>query len=157
MKYIFGLAICLIVISVVSSGSKSDEQVDYSKEFRVRVIAENNNEENIELKEEIIEQLKKVYQDVEDPLSYSRKYRGYIENVIAKYTDDFTVNVGENYFPIKAYEGKILENKEYPSLVVKLGVANGKNSWFIVSDQVLQGEEVKISFWVLEKLNELFK
>ena len=57
---------------------------------------------------------------------------GNIENIVSKYTDDYTVSYGNNYFPKKTYKGINYTEGEYESLVISLGEGLGDNWWCVL-------------------------
>ncbi len=70
--------------------------------------------------------------------------------------DDIVVEYGTHTFVNKTYNGSALENKEYKTLVVYIGGANGANWWGSIFDDTLQYEsDVEVQYeWYFKKNGE---
>ena len=55
-----------------------------------------------------------------------------INNTLSKYTDNYNISFGENYFPVKEYNGVLYDEGEYESLVITLGQGSGENFWCVL-------------------------
>ena len=83
-----------------------------------------------------------------------------INNIIRKYTNDFSIYFGNNYFPKKEYKGVMYKEGNYESLIIKLGDAKGKNFWCVLFPPLCMIDESKLndvsySFLVNELLNKI--
>lgn len=55
-----------------------------------------------------------------------------IKKQIEKYSDDYNVSYGLNYFPEKNYKGVTYKEGNYESLVITLGDGLGENWWCVL-------------------------
>ncbi len=113
--------------------------------IRVRIIANSNNEIDIQekekIKDEINKYVEKKLQNVKN-ISDARKIiienLNIITNIVEKtmkadnYLKDFTVNFGSNYFPEKEFKGIKYSEGYYESLLVSIGKGQGNNYWCVL-------------------------
>lgn len=83
-----------------------------------------------------------------------------IKEVVKKYSDNFEINYGDNYFPSKEYKGVKYEAGDYESLVIKLGEGKGRNFWCVLFPPLCMIDESKLnnvsySFYVSKLLNKI--
>lgn len=74
------------------------------------------------------------------------------------FTGDIEVECGIEKFPARLYGDLLLKEGEYPSLIVRIGKAEGKNWWCVIyPDLCLYGEKAeeggiqfysKIGYWL---------
>lgn len=137
--------------------------------IRVRIIANSNSKEDQDLKLEIKDELDKyLYNELKDIRSIEaadKKINNIIPNVdsiVSKYTDNYRVNYGMNYFPSKEYKSIEYEEGEYKSLVVTLGNGLGDNWWCVLFPPLclIEAEEstdVEYHSYVVDTINKYLK
>lgn len=135
-KIIIGLFLITILVNI--SKNKDDFLIP-DEALRFRIIANSNSLEDQLLKNKIKTNLEK---DLFDLLSDTNNYQeakqvlennlSYINKNIFTYTNDFTINIGKNYFPKKVYKGVTYAPGEYDSLVITLGKGLGNNWWCVL-------------------------
>ena len=113
---------------------KNDNNVFINNAIRYRIIVSDNSVISQDLKwkinSEIIpiinemdsSSLEKMDKSIKDNLPI-------IEEVVKKYTNDYKINYGNNYFPEKKYHNVKYDAGYYPSLVIYLGKSSGNNWW----------------------------
>ena len=87
------------------------------------------------IKEKLDEEILPILSDsnsIEDSRLLIKDNLDNIKNIVSKYTDDFDVNYGKNYFPEKTYKGINYDAGNYESLVITLGSGLGKNWWCVL-------------------------
>lgn len=113
--------------------------------IRVRVIANSNSKEDIEVKEKLKDVIKinveKILKDVKTITDARKVINNNLESINKivgnslkkmKYDKNFNINYGLNYFPEKEFKGTLYNEGYYESLVVTLGEGKGKNYWCVL-------------------------
>ncbi len=136
MKKIIVLLFALTIIYI----SKSEEEIIIpTNSIRYRIIANSDSTKDqmlkMNIKEKLDEEILPILSDsnsIEDSRLLIKDNLDNIENIVSKYTDDFDVNYGKNYFPEKTYKGINYDAGNYESLVITLGSGLGKNWWCVL-------------------------
>lgn len=107
--------------------------------IRFRIIANSNSPEDQKNKMLIAKELQDtLFSDIEDAKSIEESRRKIEENIpvmntiLAKYGEKYSIDFGNNYFPIKEYKGVTYDAGMYESLVISLGEAKGDNFWCVL-------------------------
>ncbi len=113
--------------------------------IRIRVIPNSNEENDIKIKEKVVNMLKKDMYNLLYGVEEEEKAKEIINNNIDSiskkishifdknnYQNNFSVNFGLNYFPKKEYKGIKYNEGYYESLVVKIGEGKGDNWWCVL-------------------------
>lgn len=131
--------IILFIITVVSvlTNKVNNEVLIPDDAIRFRIIANNNSikaqENKIKIKEELEPLIKKLTNNNKDETKrLIKENMGSIEKIINKYTNDYNINYGYNYFPEKKYKGVTYKEGNYESLVITLGNGLGNNWWCVL-------------------------
>lgn len=163
--FIFGAVVALIMIS----NYVTKENIIPDDAIRVRVIANSNTEEDQALKQEIRQELEtylyeklKNIKSVEDADRVIKDCIPEVKKIISKYTNNYEVNYGLNYFPEKEYKSVKYDAGEYQSLVVTLGNGLGDNWWCVLFPPLclLEAEEstdVEYHSYVVDMINKYTK
>lgn len=163
--FIFGAVVALIIIS----NYVTKENIIPDDAIRVRVIANSNKEEDQALKQEIRQELEtylyeklKNIKSVEDADRVIKDCIPEVKKIISKYTNNYEVNYGLNYFPEKEYKSVKYDAGEYQSLVVTLGNGLGDNWWCVLFPPLclLEAEEstdVEYHSFVVDTINKYTK
>lgn len=158
-----------ILVLVFISDYITEENIIPEDAIRIRVIASSNNDEAQELKVEIKEELEDyLYKQIQGVRSIEEADKvikesiPQVKTIIDKYTSDYDVNYGMNYFPEKEYKGIVYEAGEYQSLVVTLGNGTGNNWWCVLFPPLclLEAEEstdVEYRSYVSEMIDKYMK
>ena len=136
MKKIIVLLFALTIIYI----SKSEEEIIIpTNSIRYRIIANSDSTKDqmlkMNIKEKLDEEILPILSDsnsIEDSRLLIKDNLDNIKNIVSKYTDDFDVNYGKNYFPKKTYKGISYDAGNYESLVITLGSGLGKNWWCVL-------------------------
>lgn len=136
MKKIIVLLFALTIIYI----SKSEEEIIIpTNSIRYRIIANSDSTKDqmlkMNIKEKLDEEILPILSDsnsIEDSRLLIKDNLDNIKNIVSKYTDDFDVNFGKNYFPEKTYKGINYDAGNYESLVITLGSGLGKNWWCVL-------------------------
>ena len=107
--------------------------------IRYRIIANSNDfndqEEKLMINTEIEPILKDILSSsnsIDDARSKVYENVPKIESIVTKYTSDYKINYGMNYFPQKEYKGVEYQEGNYESLVITLGDGLGDNWWCVL-------------------------
>lgn len=137
MKKIILFLFCFTVILVISNSK--EELLIPDQSIRYRIIANSNSQEDQNIKwtinKELIPILHKITTNAttyEDSQVLIKQELPRINNILSKYTKDFNVNFGNNYFPEKNYRNVKYSAGEYESLVISLGESKGDNWWCVL-------------------------
>ena len=165
MKNILFICSAVIVLIMISNYI-TKENIIPNDAIRIRVIANSNNKEDQNLKKEIkteleqylYDKLKKV-DNVDNADKVINKEIPSIKNIINKYTSEYTLKYGMNYFPQKEYKGITYDEGEYKSLVITLGNGLGDNWWCVLFPPLclLEAEEstdIEYRSYVIDTINK---
>ncbi|MBR5662119.1 MAG: stage II sporulation protein R [Bacilli bacterium] len=134
---------------------------------RIRVIANSNDIKDQEIKNiiknEVSSLLYSKLQNIDNYKAASKIIESTIpevKNIINKYTNNYEINYGENYFPEKEYKGVRYEKGDYKSLLIKLGEGKGNNFWCVLFPPLCMIDESKLnnvaySLYVTELLKKI--
>ena len=163
--FIFVLIVLLILISnVVTNNDLIPEDA-----IRIRVVANSNDNNDQDLKQEIRKDVEKyLYQkldhvdNIKDADLVIKDSIPNVRKIVNQYTTNYRINYGMNYFPEKEYKGITYKEGEYNSLVITLGNGLGDNWWCVLFPPLclLEGEEsteVEYHSYVVDTLNRYLK
>ncbi len=168
MKNILFVCVAIVVLVLISN-YMTKENIIPSDAIRIRVIANSNTIEDQKLKKEVKTELEKyLYKklknvdSVENADKIINKEIPKIKNIVNKYTSDYTLKYGMNYFPKKEYKGIIYDEGDYKSLVITLGNGLGNNWWCVLFPPLclLEAEEstdVEYRSYVIDTINKYTK
>lgn len=132
----------IIVLSLIMSFYlfKNSNNIYIPKEsIRYRVIANSNSYEDQKLKWDVNNALMDTFMNISSNSNDINTTRNNINNsiddinkIVSKYTNDYKVNFGNNYFPQKEFKNIIYPEGNYESLVITLGSGNGDNWWCVM-------------------------
>ncbi len=159
-------------MSIILVVNNKEEYIFIPQEaIRIRVIANSNSNEDIEIKEIVKNNLNieinEILKDVKTINDARKVIKDNISNIkldILKTLNSlginipFTVNYGMNFFPEKEFKGIKYENGYYESLVITLGEGNGSNYWCVLYPPLCliddNKEEVEYRFFIKELINK---
>lgn len=141
-KLVIVLAIIMIIIV---NDYDSTSIIIPTEAIRVRVIANSNDNKDIEEKELLKEEIQpKIYNLLKDVTSIEEA-RNIIKNNLSNIdvevkkslkkqnsNQKYEINYGLNYFPEKNFKGVTYEEGYYESLVITLGEGKGDNWWCVL-------------------------
>lgn len=133
--------------------------------IRIRVIAASDKKEDQELKIKIKNEVEKyLYEqlynvdNINDAHIVIKNSLVNIDKIVKKYTDDFNINYGLNYFPEKEFKGIKYKDGEYQSLVITIGNGLGNNWWCVLFPPLCMIEEdttdVEYRSFIVDTLNK---
>ncbi len=132
--------IIVFLFAIVLIATNMQEDMIIPKEsIRYRIIANSNELQDQMLKLNIKNEInKEIFPVIESAKSLTESRNliknnlDLIEKTVSKYTDDYSVSFGNNYFPQKNYKGINYESGNYESLVISLGEGMGDNWWCVL-------------------------
>ncbi len=159
----------LIIIIFVSFMSINNTVIIPNNSIRFRIIANSNSEidqnTKINIKKDLESTLFPKLQNSnskEETKKIIEENENLIEETINKYNIPYSINYGNNYFPVKEYKGINYPEGEYESLVISLGEAKGNNWWCImypplclIESKEDQIEENEYKFFIKEIINKI--
>ena len=129
----------LFVLTIIYISKSEEEIIIPTNSIRYRIIANSDSTKDqmlkMNIKEKLDEEILPILSDsnsIEDSRLLIKDNLDNIKNIVSKYTDDFDVNYGKNYFPKKTYKGINYDAGNYESLVITLGSGLGKNWWCVL-------------------------
>ena len=134
------LIVFLFILMVVYLNSNKEGNIVIpTSSIRYRIIANSNKLEDqmlkLNIKNEINKEIMPILENT-DSIDDSRRLIAHnlsnIEKIVSKYTDDYKVEFGNNYFPQKTYKGINYDSGNYESLVITLGSGLGENWWCVL-------------------------
>ena len=133
------IIVFLFILTIVYISFKNYEIVIPTNSIRYRIIANSNTLDDqmlkLSIKDNITKEIMPILENV-DSIEESRELivnnLNNIESIVAKYTDDYDVSFGNNYFPQKTYKGISYDSGSYESLVITLGAGLGDNYWCVL-------------------------
>lgn len=133
------IIVLLFVLTIIYISKSEEEIIIPTNSIRYRIIANSDSTKDqmlkMNIKEKLDEEILPILSDsnsIEDSRLLIKDNLDNIKNVVSKYTDDFDVNYGKNYFPKKTYKGINYDAGNYESLVITLGSGLGKNWWCVL-------------------------
>ena len=137
MKQIFVLLASIILIICFTQKEEVIKIPEQS--IRFRIIANSNSPEDQKNKMIIAKELQTTLfptiekaNSIEDSRKRIKENMPEMEAILAKYGVDYSIDFGNNYFPIKEYKGVTYDAGTYESLVISLGKAQGDNFWCVL-------------------------
>ena len=124
------------------------------EEIRIRVISNSNDLEDILYKEEVVKYLKdEILNDsVLNDKFFEENYE-YINDRLNEKFDDIKVSYEYHTFENKTYNGNVIKDGRYKTLLVTVGLGSGSNWWGSIYEGVItmeSQEEIKYE-WYLKK------
>ncbi len=159
----------LVVLLVTISNVVTNNDLIPEDAIRIRVIANSNDNNDQDLKQEIRKDVEKyLYQkldhvdNIKDADLVIKDSIPNVRKIVNQYTTNYRINYGMNYFPEKEYKGITYKEGEYNSLVITLGNGLGDNWWCVLFPPLclLEGEEsteVEYHSYVVDTLNKYLK
>lgn len=133
------IIVFLFVLTIIYISKSEEEIIIPTNSIRYRIIANSDSTKDqmlkMNIKEKLDEEILPILSDsnsIEDSRLLIKDNLDNIKNIVSKYTDDFDVNYGKNYFPKKTYKGISYDAGNYESLVITLGSGLGKNWWCVL-------------------------
>ncbi len=133
------IIVLLFVLTIIYISKSEEEIIIPTNSIRYRIIANSDSTKDqmlkMNIKEKLDEEILPILSDsnsIEDSRLLIKDNLDNIKNIVSKYTDDFDVNYGKNYFPKKTYKGINYDAGNYESLVITLGSGLGKNWWCVL-------------------------
>lgn len=174
-KYIY-LIIVFIIMCIVYVNVNAEEVVIPDAAIRVRVLANSNNLNDVNMKLKICEYLENYLspilmdaKSIDDArIIINNNLKGIndgIDNIFKEnnYDMNYSVNFGDNYFPNKEYKGVKYKAGNYESLVVTIGSGNGDNWWCclfpplcLLDASSSDSGDVEYKLWVQELIDKYF-
>ena len=148
--------------------NKEEYLIIPSEAIRVRVIANSNKKEDIEIKEQLkdklnielrkillnITNISEAREKINDNLDFINKFVDKSLNEL-NYDNNYSINYGLNYFPEKVFKGLVYSEGLYESLVITLGEGKGPNYWCVLYPPLClidnSKEETEYRFFVLQE------
>ena len=135
----FFYVISAIILLVIVSNYMTNKILIPKDAIRIRVIANSNSKEDQNLKYEVKDDLENYLYNKLDKVKNIDLADNIINDslddinlIVKKYTNDYKINYGMNYFPKKEYKSITYDEGEYKSLVVTLGNGLGDNWWCVL-------------------------
>lgn len=172
-KYLF-LVIAIIVMCIVYVNVNASEVVIPDSAIRVRVIANSDSLNDINMKLRVTEYLQNYLSPILMDVSNIEEARFIIESKLDEIDDgiekifeennydvSYIVNFGDNYFPNKEYKGVKYKAGNYESLVVTIGSGSGENWWCVLFPPLClldatDSSDVEYKLWVEELIKKYF-
>lgn len=133
------IIVFLFVLTIIYISKSEEEIIIPTNSIRYRIIANSDSTKDqmlkMNIKEKLDEEILPILSDsnsIEDSRLLIKDNLDNIKDIVSKYTDDFDVNYGKNYFPEKTYKGISYDAGNYESLVITLGSGLGKNWWCVL-------------------------
>ena len=164
-KFIISLLVIMAIILL------NQEKIVIPKEsIRLRVIANSNSIDDqntkLEVKREIEKELVKIMNNVssiEEARTTISNNLGKIDNVVknALNSNNYSINYGLNYFPLKKYHNLVYKEGMYESVVVTLGSGSGDNWWCVLFPpfcliEAENSDNIEYTWKIKEIINKYF-
>lgn len=164
MKNILFILLFIFLLVGISNVVTENELIPEDA-IRIRVIAASDKKEDQELKFKIKNEVEKyLYEqlsnvdNINDAHIVIKNSLVNIDKIVKKYTDDFNINYGLNYFPEKEFKGIKYKDGEYQSLVITIGNGLGNNWWCVLFPPLCMIEEdttdVEYRSFIVDTLNK---
>lgn len=156
-----------VIITLLCFIFNKSEVLIPNEAIRIRIISNSDSLKDQNIKSSIKNDVNSVlYEKLKDIDNYSdakniiKNNINELKNIVNKYTDNYEITYGKNYFPEKEYKGVRYDAGDYESLVINLGESKGKNFWCILFPPLCMIDESKLnnvsySFFVSKLLNKI--
>lgn len=156
MKKIIILLLFIGLFYVFISNSLVKSLTIPNDAIRIRIIPNSNSSFDQDIKLKVKDKIEITMYDLLKDASSSEEACEIIENNLElidndvkkilseeNYDKGYSVNFGENYFPVKEYKGIKYEEGYYESLLITLGKGEGDNWWCVLFPPLclIEGEE----------------
>ena len=157
---------------IVLFNKNKDVTIIPNNAIRFRIIANSNSDIDQDFKKDIINKIEPILFDIsvnsitkEKTVATINEHMDILHKEISKYTDNYSINYGYNYFPEKIYKNVKYNAGNYESLVISLGDALGDNWWCVLfpplclleAEEQQETKEVEYKFFVSELIDKYFK
>ena len=158
--FLFFIATILVFISENKNEIKIPNEA-----IRIRIIANSNDIKDQKVKSDIKNDVNTyLFKKLDGVNKYSEAQNIVknsivdVENIIKRYTNDYDIKFGENFFPEKKYHNVNYESGEYESIVISLGKAEGENFWCVLFPPICMIDEQNLDDVTYELyINKLLK
>lgn len=127
MKKVFIILGLVFIIGIINI--KSDNHL------RVRVIANSNSISDQNIKNEVVEILKKII-DADDSLDIVERKMNVLKKELKYYQEKNNIKIAvelkKTNFPSKRLNGKVIPSGAYETLLITIGSGKGNNYWSIL-------------------------
>ena len=150
------LILGLLMIAMLIYNNKEEYILIPNEAIRVRVIANSDNIDDIDIKEKVKDDLSKELIKLLENVNTINEVRKIINNnldfinrIVDKslkmfnYDKSYTINYGLNYFPEKEFKEVKYDSGYYESLVITLGEGKGPNYWCVLYPPLCNLNEVE--------------
>ena len=144
------------MIAMLIYNNKEEYILIPNEAIRVRVIANSDNIDDIDIKEKVKDDLSKELIKLLENVNTINEVRKIINNnldfinrIVDKslkkfnYDKSYTINYGLNYFPEKEFKEVKYDSGYYESLVITLGEGKGPNYWCVLYPPLCNLNEVE--------------
>lgn len=142
MLIIFVLFLLYFIFNSISYSYSISNDLEKNL-FRLHIIANSDSEEDQNLKlfvrDNVINYLKNYqFSDKNELINFLKTHENELNQVIQSainqkgYNYNFTIEIGNSFFPQKKYENIVLPSGYYDGLKIKIGKAEGKNWWCVL-------------------------
>lgn len=142
MLIIFVLFLLYFIFNSISYSYSISNDLEKNL-FRLHIIANSDSEEDQNLKlfvrDNVINYLKNYqFSDKNELINFLKTHENELNQVIKSainqkgYNYNFTIEIGNSFFPQKKYENIVLPSGYYDGLKIKIGKAEGKNWWCVL-------------------------
>ena len=142
-KVIVGVLACIVmvVIAVASFGGEESQSTLLRLHIRANSNLAIDQSVKYEIKDEVVKYLTPIVSDIKS-FDEAKNVIGAHLGDIKKIADTILIRKGfdyrsnpkinNEYFPVRSYEGYVVESGYYDALIVELGEAKGDNWWCVV-------------------------
>ena len=169
--------IIIAVLIVILPIDKPADVIIPKNSIRFRVIANSDNENDQDLKKQVVNNLKPEISAIKytpKDISSTRKsiheqmpiFGDIVQKTLLENNSkmSYSIDYGMNYFPEKKYKGVTYEEGDYESLIVTLGDGLGKNFWCVLfpplclveAEEDTKVEDVKYTSIIKEIIDKYF-
>lgn len=171
MKKIMILIFILLIYVGISNYAKKNNLIPKDA-IRIRVVANSNSPIDQEIKKEVKSNLEPYLYNLLSQASNVDMAKNLISlninniknniDYTLKNRQDYKINFGKNYFPMKVYKGITYDEGIYDSLLVTLGDGLGENWWCVLFPPLCLLEakdytDIEYSTYVGELINKYFQ
>ncbi|MGE8004492.1 stage II sporulation protein R [Lysinibacillus sp. NPDC093216] len=157
------LQLCVLYIPTLVGFVKASINHEQENDFRIRVIANSNTNQDQLEKEQLVKNLKPYFTQVvasagaktvdnEQMLLLKQEIEAEIKENYPQL--DTQVVLGDNLFPPKRKDAVLYPQNLYHSIVVKIGDARGDNWWCSVFPSICEPDKVEAKEEVKEEVKE---
>lgn len=143
MKQVFAIAVVVVIMIIIVVVGGMEKQESTLLRLHIRANSNTSIDQSVkyEIKDEVVKYLTPIVSEISS-FDQAKKVIGdnlknikvIADGILNKKGFDYESNpiINNEYFPVRSYNGYVVESGYYDALIIELGEAKGDNWWCVV-------------------------